>query len=298
MTTLLESPSILGPLGAAAEEVAGEVRRGTVVVRNPRMAGGGSGTIWSADGLIVTNNHVVPGEHAEVITWDERSFSAELVARDPERDLAALRVNASGLPALPAADSGMVRVGQLVLAVGNPWGQRGAVTAGIIFSVGGAAVENGVPLPDAIRADVRLAPGNSGGPLVDAEGRVLGINSMIAGGMAVAVPSNVAARFVAGEAPGQAFLGIQAVPVPLSPAIAAGIPEGAGLLLTEVVSGSPAEQAGLIPGDVLLGLDGEQGNAAIAGRLRRMRPGTPLRLALLRGGAMREIEAVPQARLA
>ena len=296
MTTTLNT---FGPalFATAAAEVAERLRRSVVTVRS--RAGGGAGTIWDADGLIVTNSHVVPGDRAEVLTWDERGLAAEVVARDHERDLAALRARAEGLPAVVAGDSDAVRVGQLVLAVGNPWGQRGSVTAGIILSVGGATIENRVPLPEAIRADVRLGPGNSGGPLVDAEGHVIGINAMVAGGMAVAVPSNTAARFVSGEAPGQGFLGIVAVTVPLPPALAAsfGATDGAGLLLTDVVDGSPAAHAGLLPGDLLLSLDGARGGAAVAGRLRRLRPGTPLRLALLRGGRAHEAEAVPQARI-
>ena len=284
-------------LGAAGEEIAAALRRSVVAVRSRR--GGGAGTIWAEDGLIVTNSHVVPDDRAEIVTGDDRELAAQVVARDPERDLAALRVTAEGLPAVTAGDSGAVRVGQLALAVGHPWGQRGSVTAGIILSVNGATEENRVPLREAIRADLRLAPGNSGGPLADARGHVIGINAMISGGMAVAVPSNAVARLVASESAGQAergFLGIAAVPVPLPPAIAASYApaDGAGLILTDVVDGSPAARAGLIPGDVLLGLDGARGGAAIAGRLQRIRPGAPVRLALLRGGLPREVEAVPE----
>jgi serine protease Do len=300
MTTTSEhnDTSLLGALAGASSAVVERLQRGMVAVRSPR--GGGSGTIWSTDGLIVTNNHVLGDDRAEVVTWDDRAYPATLVARDPEHDLATLRVNASGLPALEVADSSAVRVGQIALAVGNPWGQRGAVTAGIIFSTGGVAAENGTPLPEAIRADVRLAPGNSGGPLADAEGRVIGINSMIAGGMAVAVPSNTAARFVAGEMPGQGFIGIFAQPVPLPPAIAAaaGLPEAAGLLLTGIEPGSPADRAGLIPGDVLVGFDDTPGGLqSMAGRLRRMRPGAKMRMNLLRGSGRTSIDVIPVARI-
>lgn len=297
MATTTVTRSVLGPLADAAAEVVDRLRRGVVMVHG--RAGGGSGTIWSEDGLILTNSHVVRDDRAEVVTLDDRVYQARLVARDAERDLAALRVQADGLPTLEVADSDMARVGQLVLAVGNPWGQRGSVTAGIILSRTGTSHENRVPLPDAIRADVGLAPGNSGGPLADAEGRVLGINSMIAGGMAVAVPSNTVARFIGGEALEQpsGFLGIAAVPAPMPPAIAAsfGAAGGAGLLLTEIVEGSPAARAGLLPGDMLLGMDGAPGAHAIAGRLRRMRPGAPVRLAILRGGRPLELQATPVA---
>jgi serine protease Do len=289
--------SVLGPLADAVSGLVERVSRSVVVVRSPQ--GGGSGTIWKQDGLIVTNSHVVPGGRAEVVTWDDRAFAAETVARDAERDLAALRIQARGLPAAEAGDSDELRVGQLVLAIGNPWGQRGAVSAGIILSTTGATAENGVPLTEAVRADVRLAPGNSGGPLLDAAGRVIGINAMIAGGMAVAVPSNLAARFVAGEIE-RGFIGIAAVPAPLPPAIAASyrLDDGAGLLLTEVIDGSPADLAGLLPGDVLLGMGGGgRGLSAVARGLRAMRPGAPVRVALLRGGVAREVEVTPAARM-
>lgn len=295
MTTATILPLASGALAEAMAEVAERLRRGVVVVRG--RAGGGSGTIWSADGLIVTNQHVVPADQAEVVTWDGRVMAARVTAREPERDLALLRVDDAGLPVLPIGDSDAIRPGQLVLAAGNPWGQRGAVTAGIIFSTGGTTDEQRHPLREAIHADVRLAPGNSGGPLADAEGRVIGINSMISGGLAVAVPANTAARLVAGEGD-HGFLGIAAVPVPLPPAVAAsfGWQDDAGLMLTEIVGGSPAERAGLLPGDLLLGLDDARGGRAVAARLRRLRPGRPLWLAIVRVGRAHELEAVPSVR--
>ena len=295
MTTEVLTQSILGPLADAASGVVERLRASVVAVRSPQ--GGGSGTIWREDGLVVTNHHVVPGERAEIVTWDDRAFPAEVVARDPEHDLAALKVQARGLPAAAVADSDTLKVGQLVLAVGNPWGQRGAVTAGIILSTTGATVENRVPLRDAVRADVHLAPGNSGGPLANASGEVIGINSMIAGGMAVAVPSNITARFVESDAAtGQrGFIGISAVPAPLPPAIAASykLEDGAVLLLTEIADGSPAAGAGLLPGDVLLGMGDGHGINAVARGLRRMRPGVPVRFSLLRGGVPHEVELTP-----
>jgi serine protease Do len=296
MTTTTFLPTRIGALADALAELAERLRRGVVTVRG--SAGGAAGTIWSPDGLIVTNHHVARGERAEVVTWNDRRFTAAVVARDPAHDLAALRVDAADLPALAPADSDTVRAGQLAFAVGHPWGRRGSVTAGIIFSTGGAAVENQVPLREVIRADLRLAPGNSGGPLADARGRVIGINAMVAGGMAVAVPSNTVARFLAGDLPGQGFLGIRAVPVPVSPepARAAGLPAASGLLLTAVVEGSPAARAGLLPGDVVLSIDGARGDELPA-RRARLQPGRPLRLALLRGGRRTEVEAVPAARM-
>lgn len=282
------SATFLQMLGSDGEELAERLRRGAVAVRS--RAGGGSGTAWRADGLVVTNAHVAPGEGAEVVTWDERALLAKVVARDRERDLAALRVD-SALEPLEPADSSAVRVGQLVLAVGDPWGQRGAITAGIIMSTNGHHPENRVPLRDAIRADVSLAPGNSGGPLADARGRVIGINSMIAGGMAVAVPSNDVGRFMAQLVETRGVLGIAARPVPLRVDASA---EGIGLLITQVATGSPAERSGVLPGDILVGLDGHSGGLETLARgLRALRSGTPVLLDLLRGGQVARVEAIP-----
>ncbi|MGE5596567.1 MAG: S1C family serine protease, partial [Hyphomicrobiales bacterium] len=220
-------------LAQAGEELAHRLRSFLVAVRSP--SGGGSGTVWSADGLIVTNHHVVPGDRAEVQLPDDRVLPARVIARDPLRDLAGLRVDAVALSAAKPADSDAVRVGQLVFAIGNPWGQRGTLTAGIVMSKGPAALENEVPLDEAIHADVRLARGNSGGALADAEGNVIGINSMIAGGVAIAVPSNEVQRFLAGDIAGRGFLGIEGRVVPLPPKVAAAYRGDGGLLVTDVL---------------------------------------------------------------
>ncbi|MEX1104414.1 MAG: trypsin-like peptidase domain-containing protein, partial [Dehalococcoidia bacterium] len=183
MTTATLHPIVGGSVSEAAADVAAHLRSVLVAVRS--RDGGGSGTIWRQDGLIVTNNHVVPGDTAEVQLPDDGVLAARVIAREPEHDLAALQVEASGLAAATPGDSAGVRPGQLVFAAGNPWGLRGTVTAGIVASTGKATIENGVPLEEAVRANVRLAPGNSGGPLADAAGRVIGINAMISGGMAI-----------------------------------------------------------------------------------------------------------------
>jgi serine protease Do len=284
--------------GYAAESatLAAHLRAIMVAVRSP--SGGGSGTVWGGDGLIVTNSHVVPGRDAEVVTHDGRHLSARLVARDPARDLASLRVAAEFDEAARPRDTSTLRVGELVFAMGNPWGVPGVLTRGIVIAKGPATVENEVPLEEAIRADVTLAPGNSGGPLADAAGRVAGINAMIAGGMAIAVPADAVVDFVDGK--GVGFLGISGKAVPLPAAIAASYAGGdpTGLLITEVADGSPASAAGLIPGDVLLKLDDEAaGLRGISRQLRSMRPGRPVRIELLRGHERRAAEASPVARV-
>lgn len=189
MSATLTAEPDLDALGAAASSLAVELGRVTVEVRGGGRRGAavtvGAGVVWHPDGLILTNAHVAHRD-VTVVLADGRSWSARLVARDPQRDLAALVVDASGLPAARIGDSGALRVGELVLAVGNPLGLVRALSAGLVHAVG----------PRAIHADLRLAPGNSGGPLADARGHVVGLNAMIVGGLAVAVPSREARRFV------------------------------------------------------------------------------------------------------
>jgi len=189
VSAVLTAEPTVEPLAAAAAAMAAELARVTVEVRaRGRGAGGaavGAGVIWHPDGLILTNAHVAHRD-VTVVLADGRACGARLVARDPRRDLAALVVDATGLPAAEIGDSGALRVGELVLAVGNPLGLVRALSAGLVHAVG----------PRAIHADLRLAPGNSGGPLADARGRVVGLNAMIVGGLAFAVPSRAGWRFV------------------------------------------------------------------------------------------------------
>jgi serine protease Do len=219
-------------------EVAESLRRSTVQVQQTRgrEQGGGSGIIWSGDGLIITNAHVAHGSHAKVSLWDGSAYEASVLNRDARRDLASLKIHASGLPAATPGNSSALRVGELVIAVGNPFGFIGALTTGVVHSLPGRQRW--------VAADVRLAPGNSGGPLADAQGRVIGINTMIARGLALAVPSNAVARFLKGES--GPSLGVTLQPVPLR--------DGAfGFLLLKVDPGSAAETASLMIGDLLIG---------------------------------------------
>ncbi len=153
-------------------EVAEQLRRSTVQVLSERR-GAGSGVIWTEDGLIVTNAHVARSDRPRVELWDGRELEGEVTARDSRRDLAALRVAASALPAATAGDSGALRPGELVLAVGNPLGFIGALTTGVVHALGPL---RGLGRQPWVQAAVRLAPGNSGGPLANALGRVIGLN--------------------------------------------------------------------------------------------------------------------------
>src|SRR5260370_41287408 len=158
-------------------EIAEKLRRSTVLIR----AGGrgcGSGVIWSSSGTIVTNSHVARGIQTTIELWDGREFRATTSSRDPRRDLAALRIDAANLPSAIAADSSRIRPGELAIAIGNPLGFVGALTTGVIHAVGPIR-SLGAQLW--VQAGVRLAPGNSSGPLADARRLVMGIHPMVAG---------------------------------------------------------------------------------------------------------------------
>ena len=216
-------------------EIGERLRRSTVQVRLGRQ-GGGSGVIWTENGLIVTNAHVVRADKAEVELWNGARLDAEVAKRDVRRDLAVLRVSAAGLESAGIGDSNAVRTGELAIAIGNPLGFAGALSTGVVHSVGPI---DGMGKERWIRADVRLAPGNSGGPLANAHGRVIGINTAIINGLGVAVPSNVASVFVAsGPRP--------KIGVTLRP-------EGNGLRVLEVERGGPADSVAIRAGDLIVG---------------------------------------------
>lgn len=223
------------------------LRRSTVLISGHR-GGMGSGAIVDASGIIVTNDHVVRSAQVEVQLWDGRAFRAEVKARDAGRDLALLTVPASGLPAAAIGDSGTLQVGQLVVAVGNPLGFIGAVTTGVVHAVG--PVRGLGPTPW-IQSDLQLAPGNSGGPLADATGRLVGINTMISDGLGLALPGNAVRRFIALQEPGES-LGVLMRPVPLA---LNGVRQ-LGLLLLQVVEEGCAHAASLLPGDIIIGING------------------------------------------
>jgi serine protease Do len=177
-----------------------QVQRCLVVLRNGAR-GAGAGVIWRPGGLIITNNHVLGNKRNLAVTSDGAEYPLEILARDPEIDLALLKVEAADLPSAVIGDSRLLQVGEIVMAVGHPWGQPGAVTAGCISALGKAQTSGkraGVrDSVDIIRSDVRLVPGNSGGPLVNARGQVVGVNTMVVGGdQGIALPSHVVEVFI------------------------------------------------------------------------------------------------------
>jgi serine protease Do len=229
-------------------EIAEKLRRSTVFVyAGPR--GNGSGVIWSADGAIVTNAHVARASPLRVQLWDGREFAATVASRDTTRDLAELRISAANLPAAAVADSSQVRPGELAIAIGNPLGFVGALTTGVVHAVGPLRRLGSASW---VQADVRLAPGNSGGPLADALGRVIGINTMVAGRLALAIPSNSVTHFLAAD-PIDTWLGVSVAPVRVPRPGARS--KSFGLVVMEVEQESPAANASLLPGDILLGTD-------------------------------------------
>lgn len=186
-------------------ELGESVLRSLVQVRNGRR-GAGAGTIWHADGLIMTNAHVVDGirqgraggqEPLTVLLPDGRELPARVLARDSTHDLAALRVDAQDLPTIALGDSRQLQPGQIVLCLGFPWGVTGGATSGVVIDVGAALPEVRDPKHEWITASLHLRPGHSGGPMVDTQGRLVGINTMMNGpDVGVAVPVHVAKAFL------------------------------------------------------------------------------------------------------
>jgi serine protease Do len=176
---------------AALGDIAERLRRVTVHVRSGGRSAG-AGVVWLRSGVVVTNAHVAAGPRAEVVLPDGRALPARLVARDPHHDLAALAVDAGELPAALRVDARGLRAGELVIALGHPLGVAYAAALGVVHRA-----PSGVRGPGGwLHADIRLAPGNSGGPLADTSGRVVGINAMIVGGLGIAVPTHLVERFV------------------------------------------------------------------------------------------------------
>jgi serine protease Do len=276
-------------IGDAPAQIAEQLGRSVVQVAS-RGHGHGAGTIWRADGIVVTNHHVAPGDHNEVRLADGRTLPTTTLARDPLNDLAVLRVEARDLPAVAVGDARALRVGELVIAVGHPFGVRGAVTVGMVNAL--PYLDEGGHGRQIVQADVLLGPGNSGGPLANARGAVVGINAMVAGGLGLAVPSFLVERMLNGQ-PERATIGIQAQGVALPAVIAARAGTERGALVLAVAPGSPAEAAGLLLGDLIVAVDGHP-IAGADGLARALGAANGVvRLGLLRGGEPREVVVLP-----
>ncbi len=234
-----------------------------LTVRSRRGAGAGSAVVFTADGLLLTSAHVVAGVSGGGATFsDGEATRFDVVGADPLSDLAVLRVRAAGGPPAPLGDADRLRVGQLVVALGNPLGLAGSVTAGVVSGLGRSLpAHDGRRLrliDNVIQTDAALNPGNSGGALVDSSGQVVGINTAVAGyGLGLAIPVNSTTRTIIGELIShgrvrRAWLGVGAVPVPLPPPVAQRLDQRNGLRVVEVVPGSPAATAGIHLEDIIV----------------------------------------------
>lgn len=292
------------PLAGVADalaEVVARVRDSVALVRSGRE-GSGSGVIWRADGIVMTNHHVVARrDHATVVLSDDRELRAQVIARDPVLDLAALKVDAVELPVAVIGRSEALRIGELVLAIGNPWGQRNVVTGGIVSGVGAIETSWRRGKAEYIRSDVGLAPGNSGGALINARGEVVGINAMIFGGdLGVAIPSHIAMQFLAVAEGQRPVLGVGVQPVELPEALRTAAQRAEGLLIVAVEPSGSADRAGLYIGDVLLDVDDQPVPEphTLAYTLARYTLGAQVFVRYLRGGTLRtstvELGAAPE----
>jgi S1-C subfamily serine protease len=282
---------------------------GPSVVRVELGRGGGSGVVFTPDGLVLTNNHVVErAERLNVLLPDGRSLRADLVGRDADTDLAVIRIDASSGPPLSWAtlgDSSAIRVGQVAVAIGNPYGFHHSVTTGVVSALGRSLrARSGRMMDDIIQTDAALNPGNSGGPLVTTRGEVIGINTAVilpAQGLCFAIASNtarfVASRLIRDGRIRRSFIGVggQNVPVPRAIARANQIAAASGVLVESVEPKSPADTAGLREGDVIIAFGGEAvtGIDQLVRRLSEERIGQPAPVIVLRRGHRRQLTVVP-----
>ena len=237
------------------------------VISGERGPGGGSGFVIARDGFILTNSHVVQGaRELEVTLYDSRVFPARVIGTDPETDLAVIRIDAPDIQHARLADSSKIRVGQIAVAVGSPYGFQQTVTAGIVSALGRSMrAESGRLMDEIIQTDAALNPGNSGGPLLNSAGEVIGVNTAVilpAQGICFAIASNTA-RFVTGWLIKDGYIrrssiGVAGQNVPLHPRVVRfhKLPNDRGVLVMEVEPGSPAAITGLQKGDTIVGFKG------------------------------------------
>ena len=269
-------------------------------------SGMGSAVVVSDDGLLLTNAHVVSGAaHGRAVFSDGSEADVDVVGADPLSDLAVVRARTATPPAAELGDAGTLRVGQLVVAVGNPLGLSGSVTAGVVSGLGRSLPtregRTARVVEDVIQTDAALNPGNSGGALADSASRVVGINTAVAGwGLGLAVPINDTSRRIIGTLVSdgrvrRAYLGLVSTPAPLPGPLAERTGRRRGLRIVDVVPGSPADHAGLKPGDLVL----EAGRRPVADAQSLQRLlfaeaiGVPLPMTVFRRGAMVDVITAP-----
>jgi len=273
-------------------------------VPHGRRNGGGSAVVITPDGFLLTSAHVVARSDGSgrASFVDGRELPFDVVGADPHSDLAVLRASADELVAAELGDAERLRVGQLVVAIGNPNGFAGSVTAGVVSALGRSLpTQSGRVVDNVIQTDAALNPGNSGGALADGSGRVVGVNTAVAGvGLGLAVPVNEATRQIVAALMTEgrfrrAYLGIAGGTRPLPPRLARSLGRDAGVEVVQVVEGTPAAAAGLRPEDLIVELDGEP--IADVGEIQRLmvveKIGAPVRMLVLREGRELELSIVP-----
>src|SRR3954465_5572086 len=282
---------------------------GPAVVKVDAARGGGSGVLFTPDGLILTNSHVVEQSGPlTVVMTDGRSMQADLIGKDADTDLAVIRIDGSALPFATLGDSRGVRVGQIAIAIGNPYGFHHSVTAGVVSALGRSlGARWGGLMDDIIQTDAALNPGNSGGPLVTTRGEVIGVNTatiLPAQGLCFAIASNtarfVASRLIRDGRIRRSYIGLagQTVPIPRAVARANQLAVTSGVFVVSVEPHSPAATAGLKDGDVVLAFAGTAVTGAdeLHRLLTEERIGEAARLTFLRSARKRTITVVPTER--
>ncbi len=254
----------------------------------------GSGVVVSADGYILTNNHVIEGaDEIAVVTYTGQSATAKIVGRDPESDLAVLKVGLKGLEPISLADSSAIQIGDFVLAIGNPFGVGQTVTMGVVSATGRSRL--GInQFEDFIQTDASINPGNSGGALTDAQGNLIGINTAIfsqsggSEGIGFAIPLSLARRvmeqIIATGSVVRGWLGVELQAVSEDVARALGVAKASGVLVSGVVRGGPADRGGVRPGDVVTGINSSpvEDSTALLNAVAAVTPGQSVELTVTR----------------